>query len=81
MEACFGKPDRYSKRKRGAFAIKFALQTCPAPLESEPILSGRVGQNAGGNHAVTPCVLAYPTGFEPAASRVGVLRSIQLGYG
>ena len=25
--------------------------------------------------------LAYPTGFEPAASRVGVLRSIQLGYG
>ena len=29
----------------------------------------------------TPCFVAYPTGFEPAASRVGVLRSIQLGYG
>ena len=26
-------------------------------------------------------IVAYPTGFEPAASRVGVLRSIQLGYG
>ncbi len=25
--------------------------------------------------------MVYPTGFEPAASRVGVLRSIQLGYG
>ena len=26
-------------------------------------------------------LMACPTGFEPAASRVGVLRSIQLGYG
>ena len=25
--------------------------------------------------------LVYPTGVEPAASRVGVLRSIQLSYG
>ena len=74
-------PYRYSERKRNAFAIKFALQTCPALPIGKPILSGRVGQNAGGNHLVAPCILAYPTGFEPAASRVGVLRSIQLGYG
>ena len=26
-------------------------------------------------------VLVYPAGLEPAASRVGVSRSIQLGYG
>ena len=47
-----------------------------------PLFSKGKDTRVGVLYAPFACVpVVYPAGLEPAASRVGVSRSIQLGYG
>ena len=80
-DACLASRQVFeTQTQRVCYQVCFANLPCPAYRQADSFGSGRP-KCRGATVWLPPCILAYPTGFEPAASRVGVLRSIQLGYG